>query len=108
MDESRKKLCKTGCDKMQTIKLSIQEIVNDFEKITREDERMGMLASYELIETDDYNNFYKVMKELCKKYIPNYQNLVPSSYKNQNKTEQGITLYNILCKNFKEIIFQLI
>ena len=39
---------------MQTIRLSIQEIVNDFEKITREDERMEMLATYEIIETDDY------------------------------------------------------
>lgn len=93
---------------MQTIRLSIQEIVNDFEKITREDERMEMLATYEIIETDDYLNFYNIMKELCKKYIPNYKHLVPTTYETQDKIEKGITLYNILCKNFKEMFFKLI
>lgn len=89
---------------METIKLSIQEVINDFEIIIREHERI--MCKYELDRYDsnqDENDFKHEMKTMCNKYIPNYKNFTHKSIENE-----GEMLFNMLYKNFKEILYELV
>ena len=66
------------------IKLTIQEIVDDFE----------------------HNN----LEMMISKYLPNYKEKVPSEYFSEDISsyEKALILYKPLYENFKEIFYQLI
>ena len=94
----------------KTIRLSIQEIVVDYEIMTREDERITMLEEMGRLNDDDGVNYKNEMERIAVKYIPNYMEHVPSEYSSSETSskEKGTILYNILEKNFKEIFYGLI
>ena len=91
------------------IKLTIQEIVVDYEIMTREDERMTMLEEMGRLDDVDGVNFKNEMERIAEKYIPNYLDKVSKRYSSPETSsrEKGTILYNILEKNFKEISYGL-
>ena len=93
-----------------TIKLTIQEIVVDYEIMTREDERINMLGEMGKLDDADGVNYKNEMERIAEKYIPNYLDKVPSNYSSGNTSskEKGTILYNILEKNFREIFYGLV
>lgn len=94
----------------KTIRLTIQEIVVDYEIMTREDERITMLEEMDKLDYDDGVNYHKEMERIAVKYIPNYMDIVPSDYSSSETSskEKGTILYTILEKNFKEIFYGLV
>ena len=93
-----------------TIKLTIQEIVVDYEIMTREDERIAMLGEMGKLNDADGVNYKKEMERIAEKYIPNYLDRVPGEYSSPETSskEKGTILYNILERNFREIFYGLV
>ena len=94
---------------MKKIKISIQEIVNDFYSLAEEEGFIsGLAEGFELSENDkkEYHNF---MKDMIDKYLPNWKEKIEEKYwELNNEDEKGIILSTILCENFKEIFYQLV
>ena len=93
---------------MKTIKLSIQEIINDFENLISDEVRIGTKEDISFVDDYEYEEYYQANEDLCKKYIPNYLELVGPRYHNEETQEKGYILYNMLYKNFKEILYNLV
>lgn len=91
----------------KTIKLSIQEIVNDFEKLVRFDERLDVLFDCKKANSNKIEEFYDFVLEMVEKYIPNYENHVDGNVHEVNY-ENALKLYGMLYENFKEILYQLV
>ena len=94
----------------ETIKLSIQEIVKDFEKLVRFDERLDALFDNKSACDKDVEEFYQTVEELIAKYIPNYEEKIsPDLLADDVPTyDKALTLYKPLYRNFKEIFYKLI
>lgn len=88
------------------IKLTIKEIVVDFEKLVRHDERLDVLFDHKKAEKKQIGEFYNSMVEIAQKYIPNYEDHVG----NVDEVSYGnaLKLYEILYENFREIFEKLI
>lgn len=89
------------------IKLTIQEIVNDFERLIRYDERLEVLFDNEKVDKKEIEKFYIDMVEMIGKYIPNYKNHVAGDISGANY-ENALKMYKMLYENFKEIFYKLI
>ena len=92
----------------QTIRLSIQEILNDFENCVRSSERLNIKSELGYDNKEDEHEYLEYMIEICEKYIPNYKNFVPERYFQEDENEKGIILESIVYKNFKEMFYGLI
>lgn len=89
------------------IKLTIQEIVNDFERLIRYDERLEVLFDNEKADKKEIEKFYIDMVEMIGKYIPNFKNHVDGDISEANY-ENALKMYKMLYENFKEIFYKLI
>ena len=93
----------------KTIKLSIQEIVNDFYSLGQEEGYLsGLTKNFEL-EEKDVINYHNFMIRLIDKYIPNWKDKIENNYWESNSfDEKGLILSTILFNNFKEIFCELV
>ena len=92
------------------IRLSIQEIVSDFEKMTRIDERISLLGDLGKLDMSDCTDYHNEMQGLAEKYMPKYPNLVSSDYFSDDAYAllKGSILYDMLHENFKQIFYKLV
>ena len=88
------------------ITLTIEEIVRDFEKLVRYDERLGVLFENEKADNIEIERLYNTIIKMTEKYIPNYEDHVG----NVDEVSYGnaLKLYEILYENFREIFEKLI
>ena len=54
------------------IQLSIQEILNDFEKLVRWDERLAVHFENQSADDEDIEKFFNFVEEMALKYLPSY------------------------------------
>ena len=95
---------------MNTIKLTIQEIVNDFESIIRFEEHITTLDEIDQLDDENSVEFLIDADMMIRKYIPNYESL-PQIKDISSKTsdkQKAMILSNLLQENFKEIFYGLI
>lgn len=91
------------------IKLSIQEIVNDFYKLGETEGYLSGLASIGELCENDTKSYHEDMVDLIDKYLPNWKEKVNEKYwECKQFDEKGLILSNILYNNFKEIFYALI
>lgn len=92
------------------IRLSIQEIVLDFERMMRLDERIGLLGDLGKLDVSDCSDYHKDMQSLAEKYMPKYRSLVPADYFSDDASAlaKASMLYDMLYENFKEIFYKLV
>ena len=92
------------------IKLTIQEIVCDFERMIRHHERLDVHFDFEKADEKEIDEFHAEMLGLMEKYLPDYEKHVPEDYlKEETPTfDKALILYGELYRNFKEIFFQLV
>lgn len=92
------------------INLTIQEIVGDFEKLVRYDERLDSLFDNELANEGHIEKFHQDLVELIEKYLPSYKDKINKRYFSDDVStyEKAIILYKPLYENFKEIFYQLV
>ena len=91
----------------KTIELSIQEIVSDFEKLVRYDERLDALFDSKKANDEKIEEFYNFTLEMTEKYIPNYEKHIEGSIDEVNY-DNALKLYGMLYENFREIFYKLI
>lgn len=87
------------------IKLSIQEIVDDFEKLLRLDEELNVKLDFKECEEEDISKFHNGVVEIAGKYIPNYMDHMQET---DSEYDFALELYKIVYSNFKEIFFKLV
>lgn len=92
------------------IKLTIQEIVNDFYSLAETEGFLSGLAEVGCAEEKDLEDYHNKMIDLINKYLPNWKNKIDKRYfaNNASNDEKGVILSTVLCKNFKEIFYGLI
>ena len=92
------------------IKLSIQEILVDFERLVRWDERLEVYFENQSANDDDIEKFFKFVEEMILKYLPSYKEHMPPEFfsKDTSDYDKALELYKPLYENFKEIFYQLI
>ena len=92
------------------IKLTIQEIVCDFERMVRHHERLDVHFDFEKADEGEIDEFHAEMLELMEKYLPDYEKHVPKDYLKEETPlfDKGLILYGELYRNFKEIFYQLV
>lgn len=95
---------------MNKIKLTIQEIVNDYYSLAEEEGYLSGLAEVGCCEEDDKIFYHNKMKSLIEKYLPSWRNKIDKRYwaKDASEDEKGVILSTILCENFREIFYQLV
>lgn len=95
---------------MQKIQLSIQEIVDDFEKLVRYDERLGVYFENQKASDEDIKKFHQDLEEIALKYIPNYKEKMSEEYFSNDFSdyEKALELFKMLYENFREIFYKLI
>ena len=93
----------------KAIKLTIQEIVADYEMMIRHHERLDTQFDFERAEDRDIERFHEEMVELIEKYLPTYEKHIPKRYflENADTFEKALMLYGELYENFKQIFYQL-
>lgn len=95
---------------MEKIKLTIQEIVNDFYSLGEQEGYMsGLAEGFELSEKDK-NDYEFFLKNLINKYLPNWKEHIDKEYfsKELDNFEKNLILSIELYENFKKIFFQLV
>ena len=91
------------------VTLTIQEIVDDFEKLVRYDERLDTHFDFEKGNRKLIEEFHQDMLSMIAKYIPNYETHVPAEYFSEMSTySKALMLYKMLYENFKEIFAKLV
>lgn len=95
---------------MQKIRLTIQEIVNDYEGLVRYDEKMENLFDGNMADDAAVSDFFNYVEGLTEKYLPTYKRHVPKEYfsKGTSEYDKSLILYNMVYENFKEIFYQLV
>lgn len=94
---------------MKKIELTIQEIFNDLFFLAQEEGYLSGLADCEGINEEKEIEYHCNMRNLINKYIPKWDKIVDKKYFSDiNDYEKGLILSEILTKNFKEIIYQLV
>lgn len=94
---------------MEKIKISIQEIVNDYYHLAETEGFLSGLAEIGYCDEKHTTQYHNDMIELIDKYLPNWRNKIDNNYWESNKEdERGLILSTILDKNFREIFYQLV
>jgi hypothetical protein len=95
---------------MRKIRLHIDEIVRDFERMVRHHERLDVHFDFEKATDAEIDAFYRDMLELVEKYIPTYEKHLSEEYYAEDATtfSRALQLYEMLYENFREIFRQLI
>lgn len=89
------------------IKLTIQEIVDDFEKLIRYDEHLEAMFDNQKADDGEIERFYTTVVQMIEKYIPNYERHVDGDVSDISY-ENALKLYGMLYENFKEIFYKLV
>ena len=94
----------------KTIRLTIQEIVHDFEMLVRYHERLDVEFDFEKANQDEIDRFHTDMVSLSEKYLPNYREHVSDDYfKGETPAfDKALELYANLYENFREMFYQLV
>lgn len=94
----------------EKIKLTIQEIVCDFERMIRHHERLDVHFDFEKADEDEINQFHDEMLGLMEKYLPSYERHVPKEYLMDETPlfDKALILYGELYNNFREMFYQLV
>ena len=94
----------------EKIKLTIQEIVCDFEKMIRHHERLDVHFDFEKADEDEISQFHDEMLGLMEKYLPSYEKHVPKEYLMDETPlfDKALILYGELYNNFREMFYQLV
>ena len=92
------------------IRLDIREIVEDFEKLVRYDERLDALFDNNNATDEDIDELHENLVEMIEKYLPTYRDKIPKEYYSDDVStyEKALILYKPLYENFKEIFYHLI
>lgn len=91
----------------EVIRLSIQEIICDFEKLVRYDEKLGVYFDFKRARDEDISDFYRKIEELGCKYLPKiYEEFLAEG--GDNKYDSALALYKVLYANFVEMFTQLV
>jgi hypothetical protein len=92
------------------IKLTIQEIVKDFETLVRYDEYLDLKFDLKKANDKDIEKFYSEMLRITEKYIPTYEKFLPEEYHMDKSTayDKALILYKMLYENFLEIFSGLV
>lgn len=91
------------------IKLSIQEIVNDFYSLAEKEGYLNGLTEHYELNDKDKKEYHLFMKTLMNKYMPKWKSKIKKEYwETEYEDEKGLILSTTLYKNFKEIFCQLI
>ena len=92
------------------IKLTIEEIVKDFETLIRHDERLNSRFDIKKFSEEDIEDFHLEMIALMEKYLPTYRQKVSREYFSEDATtlKKAMILYDDLHENFRQIFCQLI
>ena len=83
----------------EVIKLTIQEMVADYESLIRCHERIDALLDFEKAEEEEMIVFYGRMMELSEKYMQNYLKHVSGEYANSDAFGRALELYGMLHDN---------
>ena len=94
----------------EKIKLTIQEIVCDFERMIRHHERLDVHFDFEKADEDEISQFHDEMLGLMEKYLPSYERHVPEEYLMDETPlfDKALILYGELYNNFREMFYQLV
>ncbi len=92
------------------ISLTIQEVVYDFERLVRYDERLYASFNNKMIYGEEIEGVYRSLEEMISRYMPDYKENIPSQYFSDDAStyEKASILYQLLYGRFKEIFYQLI
>ncbi|WP_405293938.1 hypothetical protein [Methanobrevibacter sp.] len=92
------------------IKLTIQEIVSDFERLVRYDERLVVHFDFEKADESEIERFHDEMVGMIGKYIPDYARHLDAEYFSGELStyDRALELYNMLYENFREIFYRLV
>ena len=92
------------------IKLSIQEVVCDFERLLRHHEHLGVLFDFEKADDATIDEFHKEMVSMMEKYLPTYKEHISDEYLNEDTPtfDRALELYGELYRNFKEMFYQMV
>lgn len=95
---------------MKKIKLTIQEIVNDYYCLAEHEGFLSGLAEANSCTDEDMKNYHNEMKDLINKYLPKWKSKIDKRYwsNDASEDEKGVILSTVLCENFKEIFYQLV
>lgn len=89
------------------IKLTIQEIIDDFEKLVRYDERLEVCFENQKASDEDIKKFHRFVEEMISKYIPNYKE--KTSFSDElSDYEKALELFKILYNNFRKMFSELV
>ena len=93
-----------------SIKLSIQQIVFDFESLIRAQEKVNTLKMTGQLKNSDCIEYKNSMVDMAERYLPNYRKHIPSRFFSDetDELEKAGILATVLYENFKEIFYQLI
>lgn len=94
----------------KSIKLTIQEIVADYEMLIRYHECLDTEFDFEKADQNEIDRFHRNMISLSEKYIPNYREHVSDDYfKGETPAfDKALELYCNLYENFREIFYRLV
>ena len=92
----------------ETIELTIQEIVTDFEKLARFDERLKINFDFSRATDEDIREFFSFVEKLTRKYIPNYEDYLDDDFEDDDDYSKALTLYNMIYENFREMFYRLV
>lgn len=92
------------------IKLTIQEIVSDFEKMVRCHERLDVLFDLEEATEYDIEKFNALVIMIGEKYLPGYESHMSEEYFSEDTPvfDKALELYGELYRNFKQMFYNLI
>lgn len=93
---------------METIQLTIQEIVKDFYMLAETEGYMSGRAECVDLVQQDMEMYFEFVENMIKKYIPNYKKHLDEKYNKLDLHEKGLELSAILDKNFRTIFYQLV
>ena len=94
----------------KAIKLTIQEIIADYEMMIRHHEHLDTQFDFEMAEDRDIERFHEEMVKLIEKYLPTYEKHISERYflENADTFEKALMLYEELYENFRQMFYQLV
>lgn len=88
------------------IRLSIQEVVSDFESLLRMDATLSTHFDLEMSTEKDIDKYNSELRKLLNKYIPN--NRTHLKCDDLTSFDVSLEMYGMLYENFKEIFYNLV
>ena len=93
---------------MDTIKLTIQEIVKDFYSLADMEGYLSCKAECFELNEEDKLQYLHLMEKLIQKYIPTYKKHLSDGYETLDTHDKGLELSSMLDENFREIFYKLV